>query len=143
MSLEDYDKFISDPNKTNPLTKLPPEYHDLVDVFKHKTDFTLLPHRPRVDYTINLQPGTQPPYKKGFAYNPKQLAAIKKYIDKELPKGTIRASKSSYTSPILLVRKPNSGLRFYVDYRGMNALTIKDRYLIPLIRETLDRLCKA
>jgi hypothetical protein len=143
MSPEDYEKFMTDKNKTDPLTKLPPEYHDLVDVFKHKTEFKMPEHRPGVDHAINLQPGTQPPYKKGFAYNPEQLAAIKKYIDEETPKGTIRPSKSSCASPVLLVRKPNGGLRVCVDYRALNALTVKDRYPIPLIRETLDKLSKA
>jgi hypothetical protein len=143
MSPEDYEKFMTDKNKTDPLTKLPPEYYDLVDVFKHKTEFKILEHRPGVDHTINLQPGTQPPYKKDFAYNPEQLAAIKKYIDEETPKGTIRPSKSSYASPILLVRKRNGRLRVCVDYRALNTLTVEDRYPIPLIRETLDKLSKA
>ena len=82
-------------------------------------------------------------YKKGFAYNPKQLAAIKKYIDEEGPKGTIGLSNSPYIALVLLVRKPNSSLRVYIDYRSVNAITIKDRYPILLIRETLDRLYKA
>jgi hypothetical protein len=44
---------------------------------------------------------------------------------------------------VLIVRKPNGGLRVCMDYRALNAITVKDRYLIPLIKETLDRLCKA
>jgi hypothetical protein len=134
---------MNNKNKTNPKTKLPPEYHDLADVFKHKTDFTLPLHRPSVDYAINLEPGAAPPYKKGFAYNPEQLAAIKKYIDEELPKGTISPSKAPCAALVLLVREPNRGLRVCVNYRGVNTITVKDRYPIPLIRETLDRLCKA
>jgi hypothetical protein len=44
---------------------------------------------------------------------------------------------------VLLVRKPGGGIRVYVDYRALNALTIKDRYPIPLIKETLKRLLKS
>ena len=75
--------------------------------------------------------------------NGDQLAAVKKYIDEELLKGTIEKSTSSFASPVLIVRKPSGGLRVCVDYRALNALTVKDRYLIPLIRETLDQLCQA
>jgi hypothetical protein len=68
---------------------------------------------------------------------------VKKYIDEELAKGTIEASNSPCASPVLIVRKPNGGLRVCMDYRALNAITVKDRYPIPLIKETLDRLCKA
>ena len=41
------------------------------------------------------------------------------------------------------MKKLGGGLRFYVDYRGLNTITIKNRYPLPLISETLDRLLKA
>jgi Reverse transcriptase (RNA-dependent DNA polymerase) len=55
-------------------------------------------------------------------------------------KGFIVASAAGIASPVLFVRKPNGGLRFYVDYRKLNGLTKKDRYPLPLIDETLARL---
>lgn len=58
-------------------------------------------------------------------------------------KGFICASTSSAASPVLFVKKPGGGLRFCVDYRKLNAITIKDRYPIPLIQETLNRLSQA
>jgi hypothetical protein len=69
--------------------------------------------------------------------------SISDHTDEETPKGTIRPSKSLYASPILLVRKPNGRLRVCVNYRALNTLIVKDRYPIPLIRETLDKLSKA
>ena len=45
--------------------------------------------------------------------------------------------------PVLFVKKLESSLPFFVDYRGINAFTIKNKYPLPLIRETLDRLCNA
>ena len=72
-----------------------------------------------------------------------ELLVLKKYLDDNLAKGFIRPSNSAAASPVLFVRKPGGGLRFCVDYRGLNALTVKNRYPLPLIRETLDRLNKA
>ena len=46
-------------------------------------------------------------------------------------------------SPVMFVKKPGGGLRFCVDYRGLNAVTVKNRYLLPLIAETLHRLARA
>ena len=72
-----------------------------------------------------------------------ELDATKKYVDDHLTKSFIRPSKSPVASPVILVKKPGGGLRFCVDYRALNAITIKNRYPIPQIRETLDRLYKA
>ena len=57
-----------------------------------------------------------------------------------LGKGYIRPSISPYTTSVLIIKKPDSGLRIYIDYRALNALTIKNRNAPPLIRETLARL---
>jgi len=60
-----------------------------------------------------------------------ELEAVKKYVDKHLAKGFIRYSTSLLVSPVILVKKPRGGLRFYINYRALNAITIKNRYLIP------------
>ena len=44
---------------------------------------------------------------------------------------------------MLFIKKPGSSLRFYVDYRGLNAVTVKNYYPLPLILETLNRLSRA
>lgn len=72
-----------------------------------------------------------------------ELLVLKKYLEENLAKGFIRVSSSPAATPILFVRKPGGGLRLYVDYRGLNNITIKNRYPLPLIRETLDRLSTA
>ena len=43
----------------------------------------------------------------------------------------------------MFVKKPRGRLRFYINYRGLNTITIKNRYPLPLISETLDRLSRA
>ena len=72
-----------------------------------------------------------------------ELGAAKKNINDMLEKAFIRPSTSPIASPVILVKKPGGGLRFCVDYRALNAITFKNRYPIPKIRETLGRLCKA
>ena len=68
---------------------------------------------------------------------------MKKYIDEHLGKGFIWPSLSAAASPILLVQKPRGGLRFCIDYRALNAVTVKNRFPIPLILETLGKLAGA
>ena len=65
---------------------------------------------------------------------------VKKFVEEHLKKGFIEASSASYSSPIMLAVKPGGGVRFCVDYRRLNKLTVKDAYPIPLIEETLAQL---
>ena len=58
---------------------------------------------------------------------------LRKYLDEYLDKGFIKASLSSIAILVIFIKKPGGGLRFYVDYRALNAVTIKNRYPIPLI----------
>ncbi|EGE08377.1 hypothetical protein TEQG_08797 [Trichophyton equinum CBS 127.97] len=71
------------------------------------------------------------------------LGALREYLEKVISKGWIRPSKSLAGAPILFVPKKDGGLRMCVDYRGLNQITIKNRYPLPLISELLDRLLKA
>jgi len=73
-----------------------------------------------------------------------KLLETKKYLEKNLKKGFISPSSTLFASLVLFVAKPNEGLRFYVDYRKLNALTRRNRYSIPLIEKTLARVmgCK-
>ena len=71
-----------------------------------------------------------------------KLKVLKKYLEKNLSKEFIKASSSSNTSSILFARKPRNNLRFCVDYKQLNTMSIKNRYLLPLIKETSERIYK-
>src|SRR2546429_8134131 len=69
-----------------------------------------------------------------------ELKALEDYINDTLTKGWIRESKSPVGAPVLFIPRKSGELRLYVEYRGLNALTVKNRYPLPLINELLDRL---
>ncbi|KAG0154825.1 hypothetical protein PDIDSM_395 [Penicillium digitatum] len=69
-----------------------------------------------------------------------ELEVLKDWIEDNLRKGFIQPSSSPAASPVLFVKKPGGGLRFCVDYRALNAITVKDRYPLPLTKETLNNL---
>ena len=124
------------------LTNVPIEYHNLAELFSEDKAHELPPHRP-YDHKISLEPGSTPPFGPIYSMSPLELEALKKYCEENLKKGFIRHSQSPCASPILFVRKPDGTLRLCVDYRGLNKLTIKNRYPLPLIGELLDRISKA
>ena len=147
ITAEDYEKFFDKIEKT-PLTKkalktmVPSEYHEWLDVW-NPVQANKLPPRRSVDHRIDLKEGALPPAKKAYGMSREQASVVKKYIDDMLGKGYIRPSTSPYAAPVLIVKKPDGGLRVCVDYRALNALSIKNRNAPPLIRETLSRLCRA
>ena len=69
-----------------------------------------------------------------------KLLVIKKYINKHLDKGFISSSLLLIAAPIFLTKKLGGGIQFCINYRGLNAITIKNRYPILLIYKTLKRL---
>ena len=68
---------------------------------------------------------------------------LKTYIKTNLANGFIWPSKLPTSTLILFIKKPDGSFRLYIDYWGLNNLTIKNRYLLPFIGKSLDRLGQA
>src|ERR1700741_1667881 len=73
----------------------------------------------------------------------KELEALREFIQDMLEKGLIQSSISNAGAPVLFAKKKDGSLRLCVDYRGLNRVTKKNRYPLPLINNMLDRLGKA
>ena len=65
---------------------------------------------------------------------------VKEIVDDMVKKNVVKPSKSPWAASVVLVPKKCGGTRFCVDYRRLNALTVKDVYPLPRIDATLDRL---
>ena len=123
--------------------KVPAEYSDFADVFSPVLTSELPEHIGINDHAIELVDGQQPPYGPIYSLGLVELETLKAYIKTNLANGFIKPSKSPAGAPILFDRKSDGFLRLCVDYQGLNNLTIKNRYLLPLIGESLDRLGRA
>lgn len=78
-------------------------------------------------------------------YRPYKMSADEKervrgIIEDLMAKGIVRESQSEYASPVILVKKKDGADRMCVDYRALNAITVKDRYPLPLIDDHIDKL---
>ena len=125
------------------LTEVPAEYSDYSDVFSAEHVAELPENTGINEHPIKLKLGKQQLFGPIYSLGPVKLETLKTYIKTNLANGFIRPSKSPAGAPILFDRKPDGSLRLCVDYRGLNNLTIKNRYPLPLIGESLDRLGRA
>jgi len=116
---------------------IPLEYHEFADLFSETEAKKLPPHR-SYDHPIPLEPGTTPPFGTIYPLSPTELETLRKYIEDNLNKGFIRHSQAPCGAPVLFVKKADGSLRLCVDYRGLNKISRKNRYPLPLIGELLD-----
>ena len=147
-SLKDIEKALqAKPSKTEAelRARIPPEFHDLLPLFRKQGADKLNPNRPGVDHKIALKTGLDgkempSPYGPLYGMSREELLVLKKTLKDLLDKGFIRVSSSEAGAPILFVRKPGGGLCFCFDYRTLNAVSKGDRYPLPLVTATSRRL---
>ena len=101
-----------------------------------------LGHTKAVKHHIRLH--DQTPYKeRPRPIHPSDREAVRQHLRELLDAGIIRESESPFASPVVLVRKKNGQIRLCIDYRKLNARTIKDAYALPNIEEAFSALSGA
>lgn len=123
---------------TSPVT-LPVKYSAFKDLFSKQKANQLPEHKP-YDHSIPLEKDTMPPFGPIYSLSEPELQTLREYLDENLEKNFIAPSTSPAGAPILFVKKKDGSLRLCVDYRGLNKITVKNRYALPLIHELLDRV---
>ncbi len=92
------------------------------------------------NHAIELVDDKQPLYSPIYSLGPMKLETLKVYIKNNLASEFIRPSKSPAGAAILFDKKLDGSLRLFVDDRSLNNLTIKNRYPLLLVGESLDWL---
>ena len=122
---------------------IPEEFRKWKRLFQEETGLAALPKHQPWDHKIRLQPGKDPPWGPLYALSKRELEEQRQWLDKQLAKHWIRKSQSPAASPAMFVPKKGGKLRMVVDYRKLNAITIKNRYPLPNIEEMKNRLTGA
>src|SRR6202040_2901385 len=119
------------------LSNIPEEYHEFADVFDKVKAQTLAPHRP-YNLKINLKEGYPPPLGQVYSLSQTKLKALREFLDENLATGLISSTQSPHGAPILFIKKKDGGLQLCIDSHGLNKITKKDKYPLPLITNLLD-----
>ncbi|KAL0367280.1 UNVERIFIED_CONTAM: Transposon Tf2-11 polyprotein [Sesamum radiatum] len=115
-----------------------PVVSEFLDVFPE--ELTSLPPDREVEFVIELLPNTSPISRTPYRMAPAELKELKSQLTELLKRGFIRPSFSPWGAPVLFVRKKDGTLRMCIDYRGLNSITIKNKYPLPQIDELFDQL---
>ena len=115
------------------------EYHNIF--FLEKQD---MGHTKAAEHKIFLKDPDTPPFKERFRrIPPPQLDEVRDHLKLMLDAGVIRPSNSPWCNAVVLVRKKDGSLRFCIDFRKLNSLTVKDSHPLPRICEMLESLAGA
>jgi hypothetical protein len=108
------------------------------DVFPD--EMTELPPAREVDHAIDLVADAAPIAKAPYRHSLAQNVELENQLNDLLQKGYIRPSKSPWGAPVLFVKKKDGSLRLCVDYRGLNKLTVKNKFPLPRVDDIFDHL---
>jgi hypothetical protein len=123
---------------------LPTEIQSLLDQYQHLFEPpTELPPSRACNHRIPLIPGAQPVFTRPYRYPPGLKDEIERQVSDMLAQGLIQPSSSSFSSPVLLVKKKDDSYRFCVDFRQLNAITAKSKFPVPVFDQLMDELSHA
>ena len=115
---------------------------EFTDVFPAKLT-KLPPHRGTEPFKIELKPGAEPKGSYGARMTAEDHREGAKIMAELVACKFIRPSRSPWGAPMFLVAKPDGTRRMVIDYRLLNAQTIRNRYPLPRVGELFDQLGKA
>ena len=122
------------------LTEVLAEYSDYSNIFLAENAAKLPENTGINKHAIKLEEGKQSPFGPIYSLGLVELKILKTYIKINLVNDFIWPSKSPAGASILFDKKPNKSLRLCVNYWGLNNITIKNQYPLPLIGKSLDWL---
>ncbi|NAW44950.1 RNA-directed DNA polymerase [Salmonella sp. gx-f4] len=99
-----------------------------------------MPPNREIEFAIDLLPGTAPISIAPYRMVPTELKELKAQLQELTDKGFVRPSFSPWGAPVLFVRKKDGTMRMCIDYRQLNKVTIKNKYLLPRIDDLFDQL---
>ncbi|GJU77766.1 putative reverse transcriptase domain-containing protein [Tanacetum coccineum] len=111
---------------------------DFSEVFPE--DLPGLPPIRQVEFQIDLVPGAAPVARAPYRLAPSEIKELSTQLQELSDKGFIRPSSSPWGAPFLFVKKKDGSFRMCIDYRKLNKLTVKNRYLLPRIDDLFDQL---
>ncbi|GKE85235.1 putative reverse transcriptase domain-containing protein [Tanacetum coccineum] len=115
-----------------------PIVQDFPDVFPE--DLRGLPLTRQVEFQIDLIPVAAPVARAPYRLTPSEMKELSEQLKELFEKGCIRPSSSPWGAPVLFVKKKDGSFRMCIDYRDLNKLTVKNRYLLPRIDDLFDQL---
>eukprot|EP00171_Calliarthron_tuberculosum_P022928 IDg22928t1 len=127
------------------LSKVPTAYRQMAQNLLRKHEHLWSGHLGKIretEHYIDLVPGARPFRSHPYRAGPKQRELEDAEIQRMLEADVIRPSKSQWASPVLLIPKPDGSMRFCIDYRRLNELTVRDHYPIPRMEiapESIDK----
>jgi len=105
-----------------------------------KEDFDILPEHCKWDHTIELISGAEPKSSKVYPLSPLEQAELDTFLEENLCTGQIQPLKSPMAAPVFFIKKKDGSLCLVQDYCALNAVTIKNKYSLPLISKLVSQL---
>nr|GFB67551.1 putative reverse transcriptase domain-containing protein [Tanacetum cinerariifolium] len=115
-----------------------PVVREFLDMFPE--DLSGLPPSREIEFRIDLIHEAMHVAKSPYRLAPTEMQELANQLKELQDKGFIRPSSSPWGAPVLFVKKKDGSFCMCIDYRELNKLTIKNRYLLPRINDLFDQL---
>ena len=124
---------IAESNEYDQLKSLLLRFEDTFDTSRYRLATT------KISHAIETHPHT-PPVSRCYPSTPVMIHEMRSIVEKLLESGLVRKSQSSYAAPALLTKKKDQTWRLVIDYKKLNAVTIRDHHPLPNMEVTLQTL---